>query len=183
MGLFLCFFFTFYFLCFVEFVVFSCVCFVFMRCACSCGISVFLCVFMRFVFFFVFGARFYVYWYAFVCRLQYNKMFCVSMVDWLLQLGSLSRGKALSRRHAGGGAVRRRSLSAQVDRGGDFRVLCVFCDSQLFRFFVLAFRRDARQGDFVDKWDMVKDCTVIYLNNTGTWFKAKAVSPRQSPPC
>ena len=32
------------------------------------------------------------------------------------------------------------------------------------------------QGDFVDKWDEVKDCTVVYLNNTGTWFKAKAVS-------
>lgn len=32
------------------------------------------------------------------------------------------------------------------------------------------------KGNFVDKWNEVKDATVIYFNNTGTWFKAKAVS-------
>ncbi|CAM9090433.1 unnamed protein product [Ascophyllum nodosum] len=30
------------------------------------------------------------------------------------------------------------------------------------------------QGDFVEKWDQVKDSTVIYLNNSGAWFKAEA---------
>lgn len=28
------------------------------------------------------------------------------------------------------------------------------------------------QGDFVHKWDLLKDCTVIYLNNENRWFKA-----------
>ncbi|CAN0014018.1 unnamed protein product [Scytosiphon promiscuus] len=28
-------------------------------------------------------------------------------------------------------------------------------------------------GDFVHKWDMLKDCTVIYLNNENRWFKAR----------
>lgn len=27
------------------------------------------------------------------------------------------------------------------------------------------------EGNFVDMWDAVKDCNVIYLNNYGRWFK------------
>jgi len=27
------------------------------------------------------------------------------------------------------------------------------------------------KGNFVDHWDEIKDCTVIYLNNENGWFK------------
>eukprot|EP00903_Cladosiphon_okamuranus_P012253 g11491.t1 len=29
------------------------------------------------------------------------------------------------------------------------------------------------EGDFLDKWDQLKGCTVIFLNNEGRWFKSK----------
>ncbi|CAN0455149.1 unnamed protein product [Ectocarpus sp. 12 AP-2014] len=36
------------------------------------------------------------------------------------------------------------------------------------------------EGDFVDKWDEIKDCTVIYFNNERGWFKAPGGDPTKA---
>ncbi|CAM9797130.1 unnamed protein product [Ectocarpus sp. 6 AP-2014] len=36
------------------------------------------------------------------------------------------------------------------------------------------------EGDFVDKWDEIKDCTVIYFNNKRGWFKAPDGDPTKA---
>ncbi|CAM9935033.1 unnamed protein product, partial [Ectocarpus fasciculatus] len=36
------------------------------------------------------------------------------------------------------------------------------------------------EGDFVDKWDEIKDCTVIYFNNERGWFKAPDGDPAKA---
>lgn len=52
--------------------------------------------------------------------------------------------------------------------------MAAVCDIVTFLtlFYGFSFRLFNTKGDFVHKWDELKECTVIYLNNERGWFKA-----------